>query len=270
MNRTALIPFSTSDDPDPIDLPDWLHWVDCCPSTNTWATTHAGLPHGAVIFTRRQTAGRGQHGRTWHSPTGVLTASFILDFPMAQLSGLSLVIGLAVIHAIEDLLPDQREKLYLKWSNDVLIAGRKVAGILCEASGSRSGQTRVVVGVGLNRCVDFVQAGLSSEQVGNAISLHEIAGLVPELALLERSRHYLMQVRDIVVQKYNSTQFSGIVSLFPELHQRDGLRDRPVTIDLNGELISGQAVGFDDQGRLLLRSPQDIVRAFTSGRIIQY
>ncbi|PZV16130.1 MAG: biotin--[acetyl-CoA-carboxylase] ligase [Leptolyngbya sp.] len=264
--------FPTSGDPDPRNLPDWLHWVDSCSSTNTWATAHADrLPHGAVVFTRHQTAGRGQHGRTWHSPTGVLTVSFILDFPIAQLSGLSLVIGLAVIHAIEDLLADQRGKLRLKWSNDVLIAGRKAAGILCEASGSRSGQTRVIVGIGINRCVDFVQAGLAPDQVGNAISLHEISNVVPEeLALLERSRHYLMQVRDIIVQKCDSTQFSGIVPLFPELHQRDGLRDRSVTIDLNGELISGQAMGFDDQGRLLVRSLNGVTRAFTSGRIIQY
>lgn len=272
MYSLPLTPFPTAGDRDPMNLPGWLHWVDSCPSTNTWAVTHADrLPHGAVVFTRRQTAGRGQHGRIWHSPTGVLTASFILDFPIAQLSGLSLVIGLAVIHAIEDLLPDQRGSLRLKWSNDVLIAGRKVAGILCEASGSRSRQTRVVVGIGINRCVDFVQAGLSADQVGNAISLHDISSVVPEeLDLLERSRHYLMQVRDIVVQKYDSTDFSGIVSLFPELHQRDGLRDRSITLELNGEEISGQAIGFDDQGRLLLRSPQGMIHPFTSGRIIQY
>ena len=271
MYSLPLIPFPTDGDPNPLDLPGWLHWVDSCPSTNTWAATHADrLPHGAVVFTRHQTAGRGQHGRTWHSPTGVFTASFVLDFPIAQLSGLSLVIGLALIYAIEDLLPDQRGRLRLKWSNDLLIAGRKVAGILCEASGNRSRQTRVVVGVGLNRCVDFVQAGLSLDQVGNAISLHEISVVPDELALLERSRHYLMQVRDIVAQKCDSPQFCGIVPLFPDLRQRDGLRDRPITIEINKEAISGQAIGFDDQGRLLLRSPNLIVRAFTSGRIIQY
>ncbi|MEX0267550.1 biotin--[acetyl-CoA-carboxylase] ligase [Leptolyngbyaceae cyanobacterium UHCC 1019] len=271
MYSLPLTPFPTSGDLDPQDLPDWLHWLDSCPSTNTWATTHTDrLLHGAVVFTRHQTAGRGQHGRTWHSPTGVLTASFILDFSTAQLSGLSLVIGLAVIHAIEDLLPHQRGRLRLKWSNDVLIAGRKVAGILCEASG-RSGHTRVVVGIGINCCVDFIQAGLSADQIGNAISLHEISHVVPDaLALLERSRHYLMQVRDIVVQKYDSPNFSGIVPLFPELHQRDGLRDRPITLELNGEAISGQAAGFDDQGRLLVRSSEGILHAFTSGRIMQY
>jgi BirA family biotin operon repressor/biotin-[acetyl-CoA-carboxylase] ligase len=273
MYNLPLIPFPTSGDPDPTDLPWWLHWIDSCPSTNTWALTHADrLHHGAVAFTRRQTAGRGQHGRIWHSPTGVLTASFILDFPMAQLSGLSLVVGLAAIHAIEDLLPDQRGRLQLKWPNDVLIEGRKVAGILCEAtSESSSGQTRVVVGIGLNRCVDFVQTGLTPEQVCNAISLHQVSSLIPEeLVLLERLRYYLTQVRDIIAQKYNSPHFSGIVPLFPELHHRDGLRDRPITLELNGETISGQATGLDDQGQLLLQLPNGTIRGFTSGRIIQF
>lgn len=273
MYNLPLIPFPASGNPDPTDLPWWLHWLDSCPSTNTWALTHADRLHqGSVVFTRHQTAGRGQRGRTWHSPTGVLTASFILDFPIAQLSGLSLVIGLAAIHAIEDLLPDQQGKLRLKWPNDVLIEGRKVAGILCEAtSGSSSEYTRVVVGIGLNRCVDFVQAGLASDQVGNAISLHQISSLVPEeLVLLERLRHYLVQVRDIIAQKHDSPQFQGILPLFGELHQRDGLRDRPVTLELHGEIISGQTIGFDDQGRLFLQLPDGAMRSFTSGRVIQF
>lgn len=249
--------------------PDWLQWVDSCPSTNTWALTHRDrLQHGDVVFTRQQTAGRGQHGRTWHSPVGVLTASFVLDFATASLSGLSLVVGLAVIYAIEDVLPAQRGQLQLKWSNDVWIAERKVAGILCEAtSQAGSSQTRVIVGLGLNRCADFAQAGLDANHVGNAISLHQISDQVPEeLALLERSRHYLMQVRDIVTQK-SATQV-GLVALFPELRERDGLRDRFITLDLDHQAISGQAVGFDDQGRLLLRSPAGRVQAFTCGRVI--
>jgi len=271
MYNLPLIPFPALGDPDPTDLPWWLHWVDSCPSTNTWALTHADrLHHGAVVFTRRQTAGRGQHGRIWHSPSGALTASFVLDFPTTQLSGLPLAIGLAAIYAIEDLLPDQQGKLQLKWPNDVLIAGRKVAGILCEAT-SISGQTRIVVGIGLNRCVDFAQAGLGLEQIQNAISLHQVSSLIPEeLVLLERLRHYLTQVRDIIAQKYSSPQFSGIVPLFPELHHRDGLRDRPITLELNGESILGQAIGLDDRGQLLLQLPNGTVRSFASGRVIQF
>jgi BirA family biotin operon repressor/biotin-[acetyl-CoA-carboxylase] ligase len=181
-----------------------------------------------------------------------------------------LAVGLAVIYAVEDLLSNQQGKLRLKWANDVLIEERKLAGILCEAtSRSSSGNSRVVVGIGLNRCIDFAQVGLAADRVGNAISLHQISSMVPEeLSLLERLRHYLMQVSAILSQRRGAPDSSGIAAFLPELHQRDILRDRSVILELVGEHISGQAVGFDPQGRLLLRLPNDEVKAFASGRVI--
>lgn len=252
------------------DRPEWLHWLDSCPSTNTWAIAHAErLPHGAVVFTRDQTAGRGQYGRIWHSPIGVITASFVLDFPAPPPSGLSLVVGLAVIYAIEDLLPECQGKFWLKWCNDVLFEGRKVAGILCEAtSGSHSGQTRAVVGIGLNRSVDFAEANLTADQFGRAISLHQISDVIPdELAVLTRLRHYLLQLRDVLAQNPTSSAL-GIVSLLPELQRRDYLRDRSIKLELNGETMDGQAMGIDHQGCLLVKLTNGQVQRFVSGRVV--
>ncbi|WP_256387434.1 biotin--[acetyl-CoA-carboxylase] ligase [Chroococcidiopsis sp. TS-821] len=235
--------------------------MESCPSTNTWAMQRDDLRHGEVAFTRQQTAGRGQHGRTWHAPPGVLTASFILDrLHSSQLPGLSLAAGLAAIYAVEDLLPDLSSKLWLKWSNDVLIEGRKLAGILCEAV-SRGSYTRVIVGIGLNRCADFTQAGLEPDLVHSAVSLHQVSTSVPEeLALLERLRHYLLEVSDIC-------QRNGIAALIPQLRDRDFLYSRPVKIELAGEQFSGQAVGIDARGRLLVQLPTE-VKALVSGRVV--
>ncbi|MBD3883628.1 biotin--[acetyl-CoA-carboxylase] ligase [Phormidium tenue FACHB-886] len=264
MGKLSAIP-----SPELSNLPDWLHWLESCPSTNTWAIDHAvDLQHGDVVFTRQQTAGRGQHGRIWYSPSGVLTASFILDRLLPfQLSGLSLVAGLAVIDAVEDLVPDQQGGLRLKWANDVLVNERKLAGILCEAtSGSNSSHTRVVVGIGLNRCVDLVEAGLTVDQIGRAISLQQIADLVPEeLPLLEKLRHHLLQVSDSLSRTSNPS--SGIADFLPKLRQRDVLLDRRITLALAGEQISGQAVGIDAWGRLLLQLPNQEIKAFASGRV---
>lgn len=254
----------------PSKLPQWLHWLESCPSTSTWAIDHAAdLQHGDVVFTRQQTAGRGQHERTWHSPPGVLTASFILDHLLPfQLSGLSLAAGLAVINAVEDLLPDQQGRLRLKWANDVLVDERKLAGILCEAtSRSSSSHSRVVVGIGLNRCVDFAEAGLAADQIGRAISLHQIASSVPEeLPLLQRLRHYLLQVSDSLSKTGISS--AGIADFLPKLRERDILLDRLITLALADKHISGQAVGIDGWGRLLLRLSNGEVEAFASGRVI--
>ncbi len=252
-------------------LPAWLHWLDRCHSTNTWATDHNPLlQHGDVVFTQQQTSGRGQQGRIWYAPAGVLTASFVLDrIPVAQLPGLSLAAGLAVIYAIADLIPDCQQLLMLKWPNDVVCNRRKLAGILCEAtSGQSSRFSRAIVGIGLNRCVDFAEAGLEPDQIGDPVSLHQISSVVPdELALLERLRHYLIQVADMLTRAGDSSETVGLSPLLPELHRRDALRDRTITLDLPNQSITGQAVGIDAIGRLQIRTSDGQVQAFSSGRV---
>lgn len=252
-------------------IPSWLHWLETCPSTNTWAIAHlAKLQHGDVVFTPQQTAGRGQQGRIWHSPEGVLTASFLLEnIPVAQLPVVSLGAGLAVIYAVEDLLPDLQGVLQLKWSNDVLINDRKLAGILCEASaqGSRS---RVVVGIGLNRQVEFEQAGLDDRAIGHAISLHHVSPRVPDTRLLlERLRHYLLQTAGLLQSTSNDPLVSsGLNAILPALRSRDALLGQNITVVFNGEHIVGEALGISDRGHLLLQLPDGEVRSFVSGHIL--
>ncbi|NJK41481.1 MAG: biotin--[acetyl-CoA-carboxylase] ligase [Acaryochloridaceae cyanobacterium SU_2_1] len=252
-----------------MDFPGWLHWVDECPSTNTWALTHLEhLAPGTVVFTHRQTAGRGQYDRPWYAPKGVLTASFILELPRSQLTGLSLGAGLAVIHALEALLPDYRDCFGLKWPNDVLIADRKVAGILCEtASREAVAQARVVVGVGLNYAVNFAEAGLTLDQMGHAISLHQLSAWLPEeLLLLERLRDYLVQM----VAMLNQTEGVGLHAYLPELRDRDILRHRTFTLETATERISGQGAGLDEKGRLCLRLADGSLRAFSTGQVLDW
>ena len=252
-------------------LPEWLHWVDSCPSTNTWAIAHfTDLNHGDVVFTPQQTAGRGQHGRIWHSPPGVLTASFILDqISAVQLPKFSLVAGLAVIYAIEDLLPDWKGVLRLKWPNDVLLDGRKLAGILCEAN-VLGAMGKLVVGIGLNRYVDFDQAGLDASNIGQAISLHQVSSMIPdELMLLTRLRHYLLQTAGLLrLDKSSAHENTGLAALLPALRKRDALVGHAITLDLGKEQVSGQAAGISDRGHLLLRLPDGELRPFVSGHIL--
>lgn len=240
--------------------PDWLQWLDSCPSTNTWAIAHLSrLHHGDVVFTPQQTAGRGQHSRIWRSPSGVLTASFVLEISIIQRLELPLLAGLAVIYAVEDLLPDCQGLLRLKWPNDVLLHGHKLAGILCEGS-----QGAVVVGIGLNCCAVF-----DSAELAGAASLHQISATLPsELALLERLRHYLLQTAGLL---RHSTGLTGrSPGLLPALRQRDALLGQSILLELNGETIAGEAAGISDQGYLLLRLPTGEVRSFVSGHILQH
>jgi BirA family transcriptional regulator, biotin operon repressor / biotin---[acetyl-CoA-carboxylase] ligase len=258
--------------------PRWLHWLKSCESTNTWAIHHpAQLQHGDAVYTPQQTAGRGQQGRRWYAPPGGLTASLILDNLSArQLTGLSLVVGLAVIYAIEDLLPHLQGQLGLKWPNDVMAQSCKLAGILCEATSSGHA-TRVVIGIGLNYQVEFARTNLTAAEVGQPISLHQLcdnSALPDELMLLERLRHYLKQASTLIAQRglQHSPQSSGIAAFLPALRQRDWLLDRQVGFQVNqsANLVAGQAAGLDNWGRLLIRQADGDLRAFASGRVVNW
>jgi BirA family biotin operon repressor/biotin-[acetyl-CoA-carboxylase] ligase len=126
-------------------------------STNDEAKRIAkgGGHHGAVIWAKRQSSGKGRLGRNWVSSQGNLFVSVLLhpDKPMKDLGQLSFVAAVAAVEALDPLLPPGR-RLQCKWPNDILLGGKKVGGILLESFQSgRSGEKGrpwVVVGVGIN------------------------------------------------------------------------------------------------------------------------
>ncbi len=259
----------------------WLHCLAECPSTNTWALEHAAqFQHGDVVYTPRQTAGRGQHGRVWYSPPGVLTMSVMLHrIPTANLPGLSLATGLAVIYAVEDLMPACKGRLRLKWPNDVWIERRKLSGILCEATSAVSAPlAQVVVGIGINRQADFAAAELDEGSIHSgtatsgtamlnvsAISLHQVHVDVPDVrSLITRVRHYLLQVADIFTRADPAQ--GGLTSLLPDLRRRDALLGESIIVEQGNTLRSGQAAGIDAYGRLLIQQGDRQI-AITTGRI---
>jgi BirA family transcriptional regulator, biotin operon repressor / biotin---[acetyl-CoA-carboxylase] ligase len=239
--------------------PDWLHWLATCPSTNTWAAVHcANLAHGAVVFTPCQTAGRGQWGRHWIAPTGVLTASFLLrpNIPMPHLGQISLLAGLAVIQAVEQLAPELAPRLQIKWPNDVWLDGRKLAGILCEATDGV-----VIVGIGLNRQADFA----GTELAERAISLHEVLPRLPSaMVLLETLRSQLL---DRVSASPSAT---GILKAewVRAINARDLLRDRNITVQRGATTLVGVGLGIDWEGGYQLRLPDGTVQSLRSGQIL--
>ncbi len=109
-----------------------------------------GAAHGDAVRADRQTAGRGTRGRAWASDAGGLWLS-VVTHPVRTdaLEALSLRVGLAVAATLELACP-ALPRLQLKWPNDVLLDGRKLAGILCEARWGGGRCQWVVVGIGLN------------------------------------------------------------------------------------------------------------------------
>jgi BirA family biotin operon repressor/biotin-[acetyl-CoA-carboxylase] ligase len=123
-------------------------------STNVAALSafHAGQRGPLWVTARRQTAGRGRRGRTWVSEPGNLYASLLLCDPSPPECApeLSFVAALALRDALVETNPALRSRLRLKWPNDVLCDGGKVAGILVEGEGGEGNRVVVVVGIGVN------------------------------------------------------------------------------------------------------------------------
>lgn len=120
-------------------------------STNTQLLSQAAhLPSGSFCLAEQQTAGKGRRGREWISPFGCnlyCSGLWQLEGGAARLEGLSLAVGVCIARVLESV---GLEGIQLKWPNDVLVEGKKLAGILLEMSGDPAGDCRVVVGVGVN------------------------------------------------------------------------------------------------------------------------
>ncbi|MBE5023429.1 biotin--[acetyl-CoA-carboxylase] ligase [Olsenella sp. DSM 107455] len=148
----------------------------------------AGAPHGTAVAARRQTAGRGRRGHVWESPAGNLYLSVVLRPAVAptRLPGLAAVCGLGAA----DVLREAR----LKWPNDLLARGRKLAGALVEAARDDAGDTFAVCGIGVNV--------VSAPRDLGAISLAEL-GEAPSFSPLAKS------LRDAVVGRVDAWAAAG-------------------------------------------------------------
>jgi len=135
-------------------VPDGCHLIalDSVGSTNEHAKglAHAGAPAGTAVWAREQTAGRGRHGRTWHSPPGNSYLSLLLRpaCTPSEASQLGFVAGVALADTVSQF---GATTATLKWPNDLMLAGKKASGILLESAAAPDGRLDwVVVGIGVN------------------------------------------------------------------------------------------------------------------------
>jgi BirA family biotin operon repressor/biotin-[acetyl-CoA-carboxylase] ligase len=223
-----------------------------CDSTNSrlMALAETGAPSGSVLVAERQTAGRGRRGRSWYSTPGdSLTFSLLWRFPNGtMLDGLSLAVGVALARSLESL---GIRGVTLKWPNDVLLDGRKLAGVLIElAPGPRP--EAAVIGVGLNQ---RVPQELPEELSATVAALHDAGRELPSpnvlLARLLRALHE--QLAD-----FTRRGFSGARAAWLAHH---AYADQPVRLLADfAAPLEGICRGVDDDGALLLETAVGLQR----------
>lgn len=234
-----------------------MHLLASTTSTNDEAKHAAkkGAPGGACWVTEEQTAGRGRQGRTWVSPRGenlLFSVLVRVTCPPSRLPPIALVSGLAVRDAVARAAPEAAPKI--KWPNDVLVDGKKLAGVLVEAITAGSRVQAVVIGVGINvHTREFPE-----ELAGRATSVAlQSNGPVDRATLLADVLVGLDRDLHVVVGR-------GLGLLRARLEAADVLRGRRVRSDTGDE---GTASGIDEDGRLLVRRDDGILVRWSAGEV---
>jgi BirA family biotin operon repressor/biotin-[acetyl-CoA-carboxylase] ligase len=221
-----------------------VRYFDSIGSTNNealaWAT--GGAKDLSLVIADEQTAGRGRLDRKWFTPKGAALAfSLILHITQIEKSYLTRVVGLAAL-AVVDALRTRGLTAQIKWPNDVLLNGRKLAGILVESVWSGEDVDCVVVGIGINVLKDAVPS--ADLLFFPATSLEEVLG--PAIQ------------REIVLHDI----LAGILSLRPHLASDSfitswekvlAFRGEQVQVEQgNGEMLTGKLLGLEPDGSLKL------------------
>jgi BirA family biotin operon repressor/biotin-[acetyl-CoA-carboxylase] ligase len=234
------------------ELAGGLLWLEETASTNDEAAKlgRQGAPEGTMVGAERQSHGRGRRGAPWHlGPGDGLAFSLLLrpDFARPLWPRLALAAGLAVCQVVE------RAGLAgaIKWPNDVLVGGRKIAGILVEAAANF-----VVVGIGINvNGLDF-----PDELSAIATSIEQQSGRRwdREWVLAETLRGVLLGAADC------GAEFPAVINA---VRSRCALTGNQIRYTAGGQTHSGQAVGLGDAGELLVRENGLLVRCVQADEV---
>lgn len=226
-----------------------LHLFGRVGSTNDVARALAegGAPAGTAVLAEEQVAGRGRGGKHWSSSAGLgIWLSVVLRPEALPAPGLlPLRVGLAAAAALDSFVRPARVEV--KWPNDLQVTGRKLGGILCEASWDGSGPSFVVVGVGVNAA--HAPEDFPAPLRPLATSLRLAAGWSPPRA----------EVAGALVRSVAGLPAGAGATLSPaelaELQRRDPLRGRAVRVVADGAApLEGTALGVSPDGSLRLRT----------------
>jgi BirA family biotin operon repressor/biotin-[acetyl-CoA-carboxylase] ligase len=233
-------------------------------STNSYLMQIPGPQPGMINIaaTGNQTAGRGRHGKTWQSPPGsglCLSAAYTFEVQPENLPALTLVLGLGVVDALEEVGATDIE---LKWPNDLVAQDGKLGGILTEVHRQSATAVTIVTGIGINvdlqRKLDF---GMETDWARNVVDLKSICDSLPsreELAGIVTSH---------LLKSFVEFEKEGFAAVVDRWARYDWLLGRDITIDITDRQFSGVGAGVADDGALLVDTDSGI-RRVSSGTIV--
>lgn len=232
-------------------------------STNDQALQLAaqGAAHGTVVVAEEQTQGRGRLQRLWVSPAGCgiyLSMIFRTPLPIPEAPQPGMVVGLTLVKVLQEKFG---LKASIKWPNDVLVNGKKLAGILADMQSDQDTTRFLVVGIGINanyRERDFAEP-----------FRYPATALALELGAPVSRRQVLLDFLHRFETEYDRYLKYGFDVMLPEYEQVSAILGKQLKIQSGKEELSGKALGFTREGALRLRESDGQERVIWVGDVLR-
>lgn len=229
-------------------------------STNNFLLQQSHIA-AQVCVAERQTVGRGRRGRVWVSPFAqniYFSLGWRFASGVAALKGLSLLVGCAIVRVLQQ---SGFKSPGLKWPNDVLANGKKLAGVLVEIRGDLAGDCELVIGIGLNYRMQSINQTINQPW----IDLYQLS-VIEAIALPSRNHLVAMLISELLtlLQDYEDKAFSAYKTEWETYNLYQG---KLVTI-LMGELnLSGKCLGVDAEGAVIVQDANNKLHFIHGGEI---
>lgn len=234
-----------------------LELSDSLPSTNERAKELArlGAVHGHVVLANSQSSGRGRMQRPWESPSGGLWMSVVLrpNLSLADASKITLAASVAIVDALRELV---QVRIGIKWPNDLIYQGKKIAGILGEVVGEWNAVQTLIIGLGLN-------ANLQREQLSNSLSAITLQEILSYQVDLNRLTAGILKHLEIQLKSLENKAFEDLRASWSEKAVGIG---KEVIILRGEQVLQGIFKGISIDGALILET-EDGEKSFTAGEI---
>ncbi|MBS3922420.1 MAG: biotin--[acetyl-CoA-carboxylase] ligase [Nitrosarchaeum sp.] len=239
------------------------YYFDSVDSTQNQAMKMASEAiHGTLIIAEKQTSGKGRLGRKWISPKGGIWLSIVLHpkFDISVITLFPIASALALSNAIEKTLNIKSE---LKWPNDITINGKKVAGMLVDASIESNKIENMILGVGINYNVEVNQIEKILKDTPNFYGVASLSKYNNSIKPVLLVQSFLLELEEI----FNQLNKGDIKKIIRDWTKKSSTIGQNIELITEDGKIKGKAIKIDDDGALVISSNKKNKR-ITSGDII--
>jgi BirA family biotin operon repressor/biotin-[acetyl-CoA-carboxylase] ligase len=226
-------------------------------STNDYLKGFSNSNKMTICIAEQQTEGKGRLHRHWHSPFAqniYLSCSYPFQKDLSELTGLSLVISLTIAKTLKAM--GLSDSLAIKWPNDILYDHKKLSGNLIEIQAESNGASLAIIGIGINvNMIHDEQHDISQPWT----SIRKITS-----QYMDRNTLCISLINQLItdLQLFNA---KGLSAFIHEWSQFDYLMKKNIALKNGTQIISGKAMGIDQQGHLILELTNGLSKSFSAG-----